>query len=196
MLPSDAAPAAAAGSENLIHVREPTDEELLQSPRAEDFGAFYRRHVRGILGWLMRQTRDPEAAADLTAETFAAALVARRRFAPERASAQSWLYGIATHKLRDWQRRGYAEDRARRRLGMERLELTDTDIAEIEYHGGDVGELVASLPTDQGAAVTARVVEERSYAEIAGALEVPEAAVRKRVSRGLAELRRRLGGDR
>ena len=75
----------------------------------------------------MRATADPEVAADLTAETFAAALAGRRRYRPERGSPASWLYGIAEHRLTDWRRRGYAEDRARRRLRMEPLELSGDD---------------------------------------------------------------------
>ncbi|HEY7455111.1 MAG TPA: sigma factor, partial [Thermoleophilaceae bacterium] len=71
--------------------------------------ALYREHSRRIAGWLMRATRDAEVAADLTAETFAAALVARDRYRPELGAPTTWLYGIASHKLSDWRRRGYAE---------------------------------------------------------------------------------------
>jgi RNA polymerase sigma-70 factor (ECF subfamily) len=137
-------------------------------------------------------------AADLTAETFAAALAARARYRPERAAPRTWLYGIAAHKLNDWRRRGHAEDRARRRLGIERIELTEDDVREFERLAGDVTvmELLDELPDDQRAALHARLVDERGYAEIAGAEGVSEAAVRQRVSRGLAGLRRRIGGER
>jgi hypothetical protein len=37
--------------------------------------ALYRDHARRLAGYLMRATNDPEIAADLTAETFAATLV-------------------------------------------------------------------------------------------------------------------------
>jgi DNA-directed RNA polymerase specialized sigma24 family protein len=52
------------------------------------------------------------------------------------------------------------------------------------------------LVPDQQFAVRAHVVEERDYAEIAEDLNVSEAVVRKRVSRGLAALRQRMGADR
>jgi DNA-directed RNA polymerase specialized sigma24 family protein len=42
--------------------------------------------------------------------------------------------------------------------------------------------------------VTARVIEERDYGEIAGQLSLSEQVVRKRVSRGLARLRSTIGG--
>src|SRR5215210_3862520 len=61
-----------------------TDDELLSSDDPEAFGLFYDRHVKSLLGYFARRTHDPEVAADLTAETFAAALVARRRFKARR----------------------------------------------------------------------------------------------------------------
>jgi DNA-directed RNA polymerase specialized sigma24 family protein len=104
-------------------------------------------------------------------------------------------FAIAYHKLADSQRRGCAEDRARRRLGIERIELTDDDIARIDRLGraGSVAELVRGLAPDQQEAIKAHVIEERGYGEIAE-LETSEAVVRKRVSRGLAAIRKRLGG--
>jgi RNA polymerase sigma factor (sigma-70 family) len=176
----------------------PTDSELLARADADAFAEFYRRHARRIAAYLVRATGSAEAAADLTAETFAAALVARRRYRPERAEPLAWLFGIAAHKLNDWRRRGYAEDRARRRLRMEPVEPTADDLRELEYLGGEVAvvELLDELPEEQGAALRARLLEEREYSEIAGAEGVSEAAIRQRVSRGLAGLRQRIGGDR
>jgi RNA polymerase sigma factor (sigma-70 family) len=173
-----------------------TDADLLAGRDADSFAEFYRRHARRVAGYLMRSTGDAEAAADLTAETFAAALAARRRYRPDRGAPGTWLLGIATHKLNDWRRRGYAEDRARRRLRMERIELSEDDTHALERLGDEVSlvELIDELPDAQGAAVRARLVEERSYGEIAGAHGVSEAAVRQRVSRGRAALRRRMEG--
>jgi RNA polymerase sigma factor (sigma-70 family) len=176
---------------------EVDDAALLAGGDADSFAEFYRRHARQLAGWLMRATGDAEAAADLTAETFAAALAARRRYKPERAAPGTWLYGIAAHKLNDWRRRGYAEDRARRRMRMERIELTDEDVRELEYLAGEITavDILEDLPGDQRAALRARLVEERDYGEIAGAEGVSEAVIRQRVSRGLAGLRRRMRGD-
>jgi RNA polymerase sigma factor (sigma-70 family) len=179
-----------------VATRGDTDEQLLTRGDAASFERFYLRHVEELLGFFARRTRDAELAADLTAETFAAALTARRRYRPQKGSAGAWLYGIALKKLADAQRKGYAEDRARRRLGMERIDLTNTDIARIESLAGDrtASLLVAGLPRDQREAVVGHVVAERSYEEIAGELGTSEAVVRKRVSRGLAAVRQRMGG--
>lgn len=171
-----------------------SDEDLLSATDGASFEVFYRRHAERMLGYFVRRTRDAELAADLTAETFAAALMSRRRYRADMGNATTWLFGIASKKLVDAQRRGYAERRARRRLGMQRLELTDDDIARIESFAGiEAGNLIEVLLPDQRVAVQAHVVDERDYAEIASDLNVSEAVVRKRVSRGLAALRHRIG---
>ena len=97
-----------------------TDDELLCSDDPEAFGVFYDRHVKALLGYFARRTHDPEVAADLTAETFASALVARRRFKPDGPPAAAWLFAIAARRLVDYQRRGRVEQRMRRSLEMER----------------------------------------------------------------------------
>jgi RNA polymerase sigma factor (sigma-70 family) len=171
-----------------------SDDELLTDGGADGFSIFYRRHVDAILRYHARSTRHAEAAADLTAETFAAALEARRRFRAGGPPARAWLFGIAVKKLADYRRKGYAEDRARRRLGMERVEPSDADLRHIEALSADVAvaSLVEELPDDQREAVTARVLQEREYDEIASELRISEAGARKRVSRGLAALRGRV----
>lgn len=164
-------------------------DERIATPDA--FAAFYRRHERLLLGYFMRRVRDPEVAADLTAETFAAALVSVRRFDPARGPALSWVLGIAANQFRKACERGRVEDRARRRLGMPRLVLEDAALERIERLGADerVDALLARLPADQATAIRARVIEERPYAEIAGELRCSESVIRQRVSRGLARLR-------
>ena len=170
-----------------------SDEVLLAGTDPAGFEEFYGRHVDALLGFFSRRTRDAELAADLTAETFAAALSARRRFRPDQGAAIAWLFGIAMKKLADAQRRGYAEKKARRRLGMERIELTDDDVAHIESLGSSsVGTLLQGLGDDQRTAVVQHVIDERDYREIAIEQDTSEAVVRKRVSRGLAVARSRV----
>src|SRR5215208_1675338 len=120
-----------------------------------------------------------EPAADLTAETFAAAIVARRRFRPGEAPAGAWLFAIAHRRLVDYRRRGYADERARRRLGMERRTPGEEDSALIRLLGEEVStRWLDALPAEQRAAIEAHVLEERPYADIAGELGTSEAAVR------------------
>ena len=78
---------------------------------------------------------------------------------------------------------------------MERIELSDDDFARIERLGeaDEARVLMERLAPDQRDAIAAHVIEERPYDQIAGELETSEAVVRKRVSRGLAAMRERMG---
>jgi RNA polymerase sigma factor (sigma-70 family) len=171
-----------------------TDEDLLLSGEPEDFGLFYDRYVDMLLGYFARRTGDSEIAADLTAETFAAALASRRRFRRAKTPAVAWLFGIAQHKLGDYRRRGAAEDRMRRRLGIERVPVGDEDRELIAMLGRDAAwQMIDELPPEQRDAVRAHVLDDQPYADIALAADTSEAVVRKRVSRGLGALRQRIG---
>jgi RNA polymerase sigma factor (sigma-70 family) len=160
----------------------------------EAFTVFYRRHLPRTVAYLSRETRDQEVVADLTAEVFAAVLLGARRYRPQNETAAGWVIGIARNTLGASRRRRRVEDRARQRLGYEPISLDDVDLERTEAladegRRGLIG-LVQSLPADERHAVTAHVVQERSYREIAAELRCSELVVRQRVSRGLARLRR------
>jgi RNA polymerase sigma-70 factor, ECF subfamily len=176
------------------------DAALLAAAAAGDeqaFAAFYRRHVAAVTGFHLRRTGRRELAFDLTAETFAAVVVACGEYDPARGSASGWLFGIAANKLRESLRRGRVEDAARRRLGHAPVVLHDDDLVRVDELAsrGDearLAALLAELPEDQRSAITARVVDERPYEEIAADLRCSEAVVRQRVHRGLRRLRQRM----
>jgi RNA polymerase sigma factor (sigma-70 family) len=173
---------------------EAPDERLLALARREPsaFGMFYRRHEDRVLRYFLARVGDPEVAADLTAETFAAALASAHRFQPRNQPGAAWLYGIAGNTLAMSRRRGRVEARARRRLRMAPLELTDEDIDRVTELDHAALELVDDLPAEQKEAVRARVIDERDYADIAKDMRCSEAVVRKRVSRALRSLKTQL----
>jgi RNA polymerase sigma-70 factor (ECF subfamily) len=171
-----------------------SSEHLLTSGDPDAFAAFYREHAPVLLGWLVRRTGNPELAADLCAESFAAALDGCGRFDPSRGPAVAWLFGIAKRQLGTAVKKGRVEDRARRRLGMNPLELTDAGLERVIAlaDSPQVRAALDALPSDQRDAVRARVVGERDYAELAASFHTSESVVRKRVSRGLAGMRAQL----
>jgi len=179
--------------------RQWSDSALLSAIAARDgaaFAVFYRRHLPAVLAFLLRETRDREAAADLAAEVFAAVLLSASRYAVQGESATPWVIGIARNKLLMSFRRGRVEARARRRLGFQALVLDDGDLDRIEElalgEGGGLAALVDGLPEDERVAVRSRVLDERPYPEIASELQCSELVIRKRVSRGLARMREQL----
>jgi RNA polymerase sigma factor (sigma-70 family) len=155
------------------------------------FERFYEEYEAPVLSFLLRRVRDPELAADLLSETFAAALPhwhAGSGPEPEREAA--WIFTIARSKLIDSWRRGQVEDAARRALGMEPVTLEDPDLARILEVGEEpLLELLALLPDEQREAIQARVLDERDYEDVARELRCSPQVARKRVSRGLAVLR-------
>ena len=157
------------------------------------FALFYRRHVNGVLRYLLSQTRRPELAADICAEVFAAALEKHNRFDPGRGAARSWLFALASSRLIDAARRGAVDARSRERLGMSPIELGEADIERIEDLLDPrldlIRQLLEGLPADQREAVRLRVIEERDYSEIATHVGMSEHVIRKRVSRGLHAMR-------
>lgn len=172
-----------------------SDESLLRLAAAGDgeaFAEFYRRRLKLVVAFLRRRTNTAEAAADLAAETFVAALSHLQAGGAPPPNAIAWLLTIARNKLFDSLRRGRVEDEARCKLQLERLELSDEDLDAVERMTAATqmpADLLDLLPSDQRSAVEAHVLQERDYAEIAAELHISNAVVRKRVSRGLHRLR-------
>ena len=166
-----------------------TDDALLTSDDPEAFGIFYSRHCAGIEAYFARRVARDHAA-DLTAETFASALVARRRYVPSDTPAVGWLYTIATRRLVDFQRRGLAEMRTRQALSSDAVlrHNNQDEPATALAPDLDVG-LLRHLPPEQRHALRARFAEDRDYSEIAADSGSSEASVRQRVSRGINALR-------
>lgn len=160
----------------------------------EAFGTVFERHAEELLGYFARRTLDPEAAADLVAETFAEAFASRRRFRDQGLGGTGWLYGIARHQLSRFFRRGAVESRARRRLGMPERDLSPQDYDRIEELidfaavGKAIGQAFELLTEEQREALRLRVIEARPYREVAELLGVTEETARARVSRGLRRL--------
>jgi RNA polymerase sigma-70 factor (ECF subfamily) len=160
----------------------------------ELFAELYRRHVRAVLTWFTRRTGCAETAADLTAETFAAAFVARRRYEDRGAPVIAWLFGIARRQLGSYARRRRVDQRARRKLGIERT-LPDADdlerieqLADLEPWRTQVRAALAQLPEPSAEAVRLRVVDELPFKVVAARLDVSEGAARVRVLRALTTL--------
>jgi RNA polymerase sigma factor (sigma-70 family) len=172
-----------------------TDAALIDRTLAGDEHAFaevYRRHLPLLLRWCLYQTHTHELAADLASEVFAQALISASNYDEQEGELLPWLLGIARNKLRESRRRRRVESGAREKLMIEPLAFHDGDIERVEELASLQDELlhgVSQLPEDQRDALLARVVDERSYEQIAGELHCSQAVVRQRVSRGLKTLR-------
>lgn len=157
--------------------------------------ALYAEHRQTLLTFLVRRTGDTQAALDIWAETFAIVCTAHQSFrGATSADAAGWLYGIARNQLALYHRRGRAQQRALRRLGLERPPAQPDLIAQIEREAEldelrrRTGEALGSLSERNRRAVELRVLQELPYAEVARRLGVTEETARARVSRSLTAL--------
>ena len=76
----------------------------------------YARHEQTLLRFFMERVRAPDLAADLTAETFAAALVRAARFDPAEQPELDWLLALARTQMLRAYREGEVDRAARERL--------------------------------------------------------------------------------
>jgi RNA polymerase sigma factor (sigma-70 family) len=170
-----------------------SDASLLLAARS-DPGAFhelYERYAQRLHAFHLRRTGDPDAAYDLTAETFAQAWLSRARFRDEAdGSAAPWLYGIARNVLLMSVRRRRLERSACERLGLLGSEAPAAVPDERWLEGLD--EALAELPESQRHAVALRFAADLDYGGVADALGTTPQAARVRVHRALASLRQRL----
>ncbi len=181
--------------------RPRNDESLLVAIAAGDqasFERFYKKYQAPVLGFHLRRTGNREIAFDLTAETFAAVMVAAGQFDAAKGSAAGWLFGVAANKLGESLRRGVVESAARSVLHMQAVVMTDDDIERVEELASladerSIEQMLEGLSVEQRAAIFARVVEERPYEDIAVQMQCSAAVVRQRVARGLKSLRQELG---
>jgi RNA polymerase sigma factor (sigma-70 family) len=165
------------------------------------FSGLYRTAAQDVVVFFARRTYDPETAADLMAETFARAYLGRRRFrGSTEEEARAWLFGIARRRFAMYVRRGKAERRALRRLGLERPQLVEGEYARIEELAGldamrgTLAKHLSRLAPTQRRALELRVVRELPYPDVADRLGISEQAARARVSRALRALGSALDG--
>lgn len=176
-----------------------SDADLLRASRTSSvaFRALYDRHAYRVNAFLARRTRDPGAALELTAETFAQAWLSRDRYAEhDEGTAAPWLFGIARHVLASSVRRQRLERAARDRLRLAFETTTaEPDRSWLDGLDDDLAAALSELPDGQRRAIELRIVADHAYEEVGRRLDISPEAARVRVHRGLRALRQRLSSD-
>jgi RNA polymerase sigma-70 factor, ECF subfamily len=132
-----------------------------------------------------------DRADDLVQETLLRAIANIDSFQPG-TNMSAWMFTILRNLFRSEYRKRRREVEDTDGSYAESLKSQPEQNSRLEFQ--EFRAALAKLPPDQREAVTAHVVEDRGYPELAASLQTSEAAVRQRVSRGLATLRRRRGG--
>ena len=168
------------------------DDSLIESfrrGRKEAFDSLYRRHSRGVLGYLRMQAGT--AAEDLLQETFWRVLHGLAHYQPQ-GRFPGWLHTVARNVLTDWRRRPHHE-----------VALDDVDVLSDPHpHFADrhaerewLRRAISNLPPEQRAVVVLREYGDMSFAEIARATRAPLGTVLNRMFRALRKLRSLLEAD-
>jgi RNA polymerase sigma-70 factor, ECF subfamily len=187
-----------------------TDHGLLIAARTGDEAAFaelVRRYRNQITNYVYRMTNDYELAVDLAQETFMRVYQAADRYQTSYAFS-TYIYRIATNlaisELRRRKRRrlvsltGFFGEREQQ---GEPAEFDPADVRPLQdvtlvadERRRAVARAIATLPDKYRAPLVLRDIEERSYEEIAGILELSEGTVKSRISRARSFLRDKLQG--
>jgi RNA polymerase sigma factor (sigma-70 family) len=95
------------------------------------FEEFYREHIGAVQDFVARRVADTHLVADLTAETFLAAIVAAPGYRSGRGKPRAWLFGIARNVVHGEHRRAGRERRAGARIEGYRL-LDGDDVERLQ----------------------------------------------------------------
>jgi RNA polymerase sigma-70 factor, ECF subfamily len=178
-------PAAARAIRGMDDRTPATDDDAATIARSLDdpaaFERVFERHLAAVHAFVERRV-GRDLAEEVTAETFARAFAARRRYDQAHRNARPWLLGIASNLLRrHWRTE-------RRRLAAYARSLRAERPAEQGDRSGVVVAAVARLPRRQREVLLLHAWADLGYAEIAAALGVPVGTVRSRLARARAAL--------
>lgn len=178
------------------------DRELVDRWQAGDESAFevlIRRHERRVFGLLLRMLGNVQDAEDVTQETFLNLHRHGHRFRSQ-ARFSTFLYRVAVNAALN-RRRSLGRRRARIEALSRRQDAGD-DLPEAPRGpedaaaGGQIQERVQreilTLPPHLRLPLVLFDIEGLSYADVAGALRLPEGTVKSRIHRARHALRERL----
>ena len=172
----------------------------------EAFGGLIQQYQNTVYAVVYNITGNLQQSEDLTQETFVAAWLQLKELRDE-AKFPAWLCGIARNLAQNWVRTN-----ARRKTPVARSELVEQLAAEPErgLTGIPPGETSETQDRHEQAALVWEILQElpeqyreplvlfyqqsQSTAEIAAALDLTEATVRQRLSRGRAQIREEVAG--
>jgi RNA polymerase sigma-70 factor (ECF subfamily) len=172
--------------------------------RAKDAAAFeavYDRYRGLVHAVAIMELPDPAEAEDVTQEVFRRAFAAADQL-EDPSRLKSWLLSITRRYLLDKHKRAHLDVQP---LAARHHEIPDRDRSIDPARGAidtewsrQVRQAIAELPEAYRLAVGLRVLEDKSYREIADVLSMPLASVKNAIARGgrsLLERLRRHGSD-
>lgn len=164
-------------------------------PRADQarFEVLYRSTRRDLLAYLIRRSRDADQAADLLAETY---LIAWRKLdaVPSGEQARMWLFGVARNLLLKGSSRQRAERALVQALAGE-LRSAQAALPPGDLVSEALRAALLSLSERDREILTLTAWEGLTPSQVAQVIGMSPNAVRIRLHRARARLRRQIGED-
>ena len=178
------------------------DELLIRRAQSGDEGAFEQlllTHQKSVYNLCLRMVKNPDDALDLSQEAFLRAWRALDQYQFD-AAFSTWLFRLTSNVCIDFLRK-------QKRQQHMSLTVTDEDEPGEEFAVPDpapgqeeqiiqndwraaVARAMASLPEDWRVVMQLRVVEQLSYEQIAGILDIKVGTVKSRLARARTQLRK------
>jgi RNA polymerase sigma factor (sigma-70 family) len=160
---------------------------------------FIELYFQRVFRFIRRQVGSEHLAEDLTQEVFLQLCKSFESYDPSR-ELRPWVLAVAMNKVRDhW--RGRPHQQAAREVYLEEVDAFGGRTSTREDPGAGLearetarllAEAIAELPESMRTVLLLRVYEGRTFEELARLVGRSEVAVRKRFSRALEVLRRKL----
>lgn len=146
----------------------------------------FREYGGHVYRFLLRKTGDHHDAEELTQRVFADAASALSDEDARPDSMLAWLYAVAERRFVDEVRR-----RTVARAGLQLLARSEEapDLAHSRDVARALRSAVSRLPSDQRQVVVLKLLEGRSFAEIAIEVGASEAACKMRLSRAIKQIK-------
>ena len=170
------------------------DHHILEKVKKGDVNAFseiVQKHQRPLICVLLRMVGDLELAEDIAQEAFMKAFTKLDSF-QGRSKFKSWLFqiGINTAKNR-------LRSRKREVVDLQKVRLSIGEHQDLEIGEKDVqfalSDEIAKLPPKQRLALSLRIYEDLSFAEIAEIMRCPYDTAKANYRHALMKLRHKLG---
>jgi RNA polymerase sigma factor (sigma-70 family) len=168
------------------------------SPLLAEFERVYRAEFGTVAAYFARRCEDPQLVADLTADTFVAAIRSFSEYDPRRTGARAWAVGIARRvytRFRESDPRVQAGGRSSAHQLLDRAETKELMWwIDVEQSSRELMERLAPMAALDREALELVDLCGLSHGEAARELGVSTGALRVRLARTRARLKREGGG--
>ena len=159
----------------------------------EAFGTLIQQYQNTVYAVVYSITGNLQQSEDLTQETFVTAWLQRKELRDE-SKFPAWLCGIARNLAQNWMRTNARRNTPLPQSGLVEQLATAPETTDHESQAAMVWEVLRELPESYREPLVLYYQQSQSIGEIAAALDLSEANVRQRLSRGRARIREEVAG--